>query len=89
VPAAEIEEEAEKNLHAAWNETRTNAVKAYEELSLNKALELINEFVKKMNAYLEQRAPWKLAKSTDALDAKRLKTSLALVAEGLRLAVSL
>lgn len=89
VPAATIDEEHEKNLKAAWQQTSADALKAYEDLSLNRALELINEFVKKMNAYLELRQPWKLAKSTDATDAARVQTCLALVAEGLRLAVNL
>lgn len=89
VPAVQIEEEPEKNLKAAWQQASTDALKAFDELSLNRALELINEFVKKMNAYLELRQPWKLVKSADAQDAARLQTSLALVAEGLRLAVTL
>ena len=38
-----------------------------------------------MNAYIEARAPWKLAKSADAADRARLDSCLAHVAEGLRL----
>lgn len=89
VPAAEVDEEPEKNLKASWQEARDAALKLYEELALNRALEVINEFVKKMNAYLELRQPWKLSKSTDAQDSRRVQTCLALVAEGLRLAVTL
>jgi methionyl-tRNA synthetase len=38
-----------------------------------------------MNAFIETRAPWKLAKSTDPQDKARLDSCLAYVAEGLRL----
>ena len=39
------------------------------------------------NRYAETRAPWKLAKSEEAADQAALRTSLATMAEALRLAV--
>jgi methionyl-tRNA synthetase len=49
------------------------------------ALEALWVFISAMNAYIEARAPWKLAKSADAADRARLDSCLAHVAEGLRL----
>ena len=46
-------------------------------------------FVTATNAYIEKRAPWKLGKSTEAKDQALLRTSLATMAEALRLAVAL
>ena len=42
-----------------------------------------------INRYVEVRAPWQLAKSEDPDDAPRLATSLAVLAEALRLANAL
>ena len=47
------------------------------------------QFVTATNAYIEKRAPWKLGKSTAAADQALLRTSLATMAEALRLAVGL
>ena len=41
------------------------------------------------DAYIEQRAPWKLGKSTEAKDQALLRTSLATMAEALRLGSAL
>jgi len=46
-------------------------------------------FLTETNAYIEKRAPWKLGKSTEAADQALLRTSLATMAEALRLAVAL
>ena len=45
-------------------------------------------FLTETNAYVEKRAPFKLAKSTDPKDQALLRTSLATMAEALRLAVA-
>ena len=46
-------------------------------------------FLTETNAYIEKRAPWKLGKSAEAKDQALLRTSLATMAEALRLAVAL
>ena len=46
-------------------------------------------FLTETNAYIEKRAPWKLGKSAEARDQALLRTSLATMAEALRLAVAL
>jgi methionyl-tRNA synthetase len=45
-------------------------------------------FLTETNAYVEKRAPFRLAKSTEAKDQALLRTSLATMAEALRLAVA-
>src|SRR5690606_32507761 len=52
------------------------------------ALERIFAFITALNRYAELRAPWKLARSRDENDLAKLETSLATMAEGLRLAVA-
>ena len=46
-------------------------------------------FLTETNAYIEKRAPWKLGKSAEAADQALLRTTLATMAEALRLAVTL
>jgi len=46
-------------------------------------------FLTETNQYIEKRAPWKLVKSADPKDQALLRTSLATMAEALRLAVAL
>ena len=43
-------------------------------------------FIKAIYGYIEKRAPWKLGKSAEAHDQALLRTSLATMAEALRLA---
>ena len=53
------------------------------------ALEKTFNFIRSINRYAEQRAPWKLAKSQEPADRKLLETTLANMAEGLRLSAVL
>jgi methionyl-tRNA synthetase len=63
-------------------------VEQFEGFQFHSALERLFAFVKAINAYIEKRAPWKLGKSAEPADAARLRTSLATMAEGLRLAAA-
>ena len=56
---------------------------------VTQALEEIWERVRRLNRYVEERAPWKLGKSADPADQARLRTSLATIAEALRLGSTL
>jgi methionyl-tRNA synthetase len=85
VPAAEVTEEPEKELHDLWAKTVAEALPLCEGLQFHSALERTFTFIKAINAYIEKRAPWKLGKSTEAADQARLRTSLATMAEALRL----
>jgi methionyl-tRNA synthetase len=86
VPAAEIsDEDPEKELIALWQTTRMDFLSRCEGFQFHTALERLFIFIKSINAYIEKRAPWKLAKSADPVDASRLRTALATMAEALRL----
>jgi methionyl-tRNA synthetase len=89
IPAAEVAEEAEKELQALWNKTRDEVIPLNEGFQFHTALERVMQFVTATNAYIERRAPWKLGKSAEAADQALLRTSLATMAEALRLAVAL
>jgi methionyl-tRNA synthetase len=87
VPTAEVEEAPEKELKGLWEDTAKELIPLFENFQFHKALERIFNFVSGINRYAETRAPWKLAKSEEAPDQAALRTSLATMAEALRLAV--
>jgi len=89
VPAAETAEEPELALRALWEKTRDEVIALNEGFQFHIALERTFAFITATNAYIEARAPWKLGKSADAKDQALLKTTLATIAEALRLGVSL
>ncbi len=89
LPAAEGGDELEQSLRALWTKTRDEFIPLCEGYQFHAALERAMVFLTETNAYIEKRAPWKLGKSSDAQDQVRLRTSLATMAEALRLAVAL
>jgi len=89
VPAAEVDEVPEQTLRAAWERTRDEVIPLCEGFQFHIALERTFAFVTATNAYIEQRAPWKLGKSADPKDQALLRTSLATMAEALRLGAAL
>lgn len=89
VPAAGDLGEAEQALQTHWSETRAAVIPLFENFQFNMGLEKALQFITATNAYIEQRAPWKLGKSEDPADQALLKTSLATMAEALRLGSSL
>ena len=89
LPAAEITEDPERELQELWAKTRDEVVPLCEQFQFHTALERGMGFVTATNAYIEKRAPWKLGKSAEAKDQALLRTSLATMAEALRLAVAL
>jgi methionyl-tRNA synthetase len=89
VPAAEAEDELDKNLRALWEKTRDEFIPLCEGFQFHTALERAMVFLTETNAYIEKRAPWKLGKSSEPKDQALLRTSLATMAEALRLAVAL
>lgn len=89
VPTATIEEAPEQTLRALWAEVRGELITLFEDFQFHRALDRIFTFISGINRYAETRAPWKLAKSDAPEDQAALMTSLATMAEGLRLAVVL
>lgn len=86
VPAPHLKEEPENEIFSAWGNSMSNVLKLYDELAFHKAIDQVIAFLSAINKYAETRAPWKLAKSEDPEDRKRLETSLFYMAEGLRVA---
>jgi methionyl-tRNA synthetase len=89
IPAPESSEQTEQELRDLWTRTQSEAVALNEGFQFHTALERAMQFVTATNAYIEKRAPWKLGKSTTAADQSLLRTSLATMAEALRLGVAL
>jgi methionyl-tRNA synthetase len=88
VPAAEVDEDLEKNLRDLWVRTAAELIPLCEGYQFHTALERVMVFLTETNAYVEKRAPFRLAKSAEARDQALLRTSLATMAEALRLAVA-
>ena len=93
LPAAEVDLRDSANvdeleLTVKWEMLRRDLVKMNEGFQFHYALERTMVFLTETNAYIEKRAPWKLGKSTDPKDQSLLRTSLATMAEALRLAVA-
>ncbi|MBL9209472.1 MAG: methionine--tRNA ligase [Opitutaceae bacterium] len=89
IPAVDVTEDPERELQELWTKTRDEAVPLCEQFQFHTALERGMAFITATNAYIEKRAPWKLGKSAEAKDQALLRTSLATMAEALRLAVAL
>ncbi|ACB76927.1 class I tRNA ligase family protein [Opitutus terrae] len=88
LPAPEAGDDTERELRALWDKTRDECLPLNEEFQFHTALERAMTFVTATNAYIEKRAPWKLGKSAEPHDQALLRTSLATMAEALRLAVA-
>ncbi len=86
VPAAGPEGEPELELRRLWEAIRGDYVALFGQFQFHTGLERLFAFVRSINGYVEKRAPWKLAKSTEPADPALLQTSLAVMAEALRLA---
>ena len=86
VPVATIDEEPERTLRAEWEKLAPEIGPLCEDFQFHVVIERINGFVKAINRYLDVRSPWKLVKSADPTDQARVTTSLAYLAEGVRLA---
>ncbi|MFP6887614.1 MAG: methionine--tRNA ligase, partial [Opitutales bacterium] len=89
VPESTLEECSETNLRDLWGEAHVAVRESFASYKFNLGLDKIFTFVRGINRYAEERAPWKLAKSEVAEDRSKLDTSLAVMVEALRLAVAL
>src|SRR5690625_4478321 len=89
IPEASLEEEPEQELRELWEKTAAEGIELYEGFQFHLALDRTFTFIRSINRYAEKRAPWKLAKSEEENDQNALSTSLATMAEGLRLAGTL
>jgi methionyl-tRNA synthetase len=86
VPAAGPEGDAEAEIRRLWEATCPDYVALFEGFQFHTGLERLFAFIRSINGYVEKRAPWKLGKSAEPADRALLATSLATMAEALRLA---
>ncbi len=88
IPAVCVKEEPEKELHTLWQKTGDEIIQGFEELQFHSALDRTFNFIRAINRYTEIRAPWALAKSDAPGDRKKLESTLATMAESVRLAAA-
>jgi len=89
VPEISVHEKAEMELKYLWESSYEEILKSMDMYQFHKALDILFTFIRAINRYAETRAPWKLAKSTEQKDRERLETSIATMAEGVRLSTLL
>lgn len=89
VPVEGVAEEPELELQALWIRTRDEFMTLSEGLQFHTAIERAMQFVTATNAYIERRAPWKLAKDASPEGQALLRTALATMSEALRLGSAL
>ena len=89
VPAAGVLDVLDREIRDSWNATRDAAIALNSEFQFHLGLEHAMQFAAAINRYAEQRAPWKLGKSSEPGGQQLLETTLATMAEGLRLVVAL
>lgn len=85
IPAASSLEEPEETLKALAEKVGREVPELYLGYQFHTGLESTWELVRGINRYAELRAPWKLAKLVEAGDKVRLETTLAVMAEALRI----
>lgn len=85
VPPATQLEAIDTQLRHTWEALVPKVFEAYQGFDFSGALEAVFGFLKELNRYAEQKAPWKLAKSEDPVATESLHSTLASMAEGLRL----
>ena len=89
VPEATIEGQPELTLKSLWEEARISTLENFLTYQFSQGIDKTFAYIRGINRYVEERAPWKLAKSDDSKDQAKLHTALSSLAEALRLAVAL
>ena len=86
IPEAKAEGEFEAALKGQARDLADEILKLYDGMQFHIGLDKIFGFIRGINRYAEQRAPWKLAKSEDPKDRELLDSTIANMAEALRIA---
>ncbi|MDR0536006.1 MAG: class I tRNA ligase family protein [Puniceicoccales bacterium] len=87
-PPPPAREKDDGTLAALWAETAARYLDLAAGFQFHNALDALWQFIRAMNRFTEQRAPWKLGKSANPEDRALLEDTLANLAEGLRLAAT-
>ncbi|MDR1665460.1 MAG: class I tRNA ligase family protein [Puniceicoccales bacterium] len=78
-----VEEEWERDLAHKWSSVGPEILECFDRYQFPIGLEKLFSFVRELNRYVDQRAPWRLSKSSE--DRVRLNSTLLALAEGIRL----
>jgi methionyl-tRNA synthetase len=90
IPAPAPAEPLDRDIEESAQRLIPSARMEYGNFAFHAGLEQIFSFVGQLNRYVETRAPWRLAKKVDDSTAiGRLNTTLAFVAEGMRIVAEL
>ncbi|MDR0742245.1 MAG: methionine--tRNA ligase [Puniceicoccales bacterium] len=82
-------ESLEEDLQKLWQSAIPEIISLYNEFAFHLALEKLFLCIKAVNGYVENRSPWKLAKSSEEGDKQLVNTTIAISAECVRLAAIL
>lgn len=84
-PAQTPQEDLERALQSRWREASRRAIEHFDAHQFNLGLEEAFGFVRAINKYADERAPWRLAKSEEEADRTALSGCLGTMLEALRL----
>ncbi len=85
----QIPEGSDAEIAALADQTVAAVQKHYEAFEFSKGLEAVWALISVVDKYIVQKAPWKLAKQTDAASQAELSTTLYTAAESLRIVTAL
>ncbi len=78
-------EAIEENLRTCWDAVLPKILEAFDQFQFSNGLESLFSFIKELNRYADQRAPWKLAKNQEDSAQRQLNATLLFLMEGIRL----
>jgi methionyl-tRNA synthetase len=81
--------EPENKMKKLWDTSVPEIISLCNEFAFHSALEKLFSCVSAVNSYVEERSPWKLAKSSDEADKRLIATTIAVASECVRIAAVL
>ncbi|MDR1433122.1 MAG: methionine--tRNA ligase [Puniceicoccales bacterium] len=81
--------EPENRMRRLWETSVPEIISSYNEFAFHSALEKLFSCVRAVNSYVEERSPWKLAKSDGEIDRQLIDTTIAIISECVRIAAIL
>lgn len=82
-------EEDSTGLKSFWETTFIEVCHEFDHYQFSQGLEKLFKFIRELNRFIENKAPWKLAKHQDDTSITELKNTLAYLIEGIRLCAQL
>ncbi len=88
VPTHSSDDESH-TLKQTWESTYNDVRHEFDRYQFSQGLEKLFKFIRELNRFIENKAPWKLAKNNDEESTLELKNTLAYLMEGIRLSVQM